>query len=512
MKQKFNVLLINPYIGFKIGDFYRPLSEPLGLLYIASYMTQKSDKYNIKILDLYALNPVKHKREGFDDKFYFGLTERNKITELVQNYSPDIIGISSQFTGYAEYSVETAKTVKESMPSVPVVIGGAHATFFAENILNKYNFVDFIIRGEGEISFFELCEAIRTKSEITNISGITYRAQDNHIISNKNREPVENLDEFKIPERTLIDMNKYFDMSSDVFPGSCGYPVATMVLSRGCKFNCIFCSTKNMWANKWRSRSHDSIINEIEYLIRNFNVKEIAFVVDQILGDKKWFEKLLDIIILKKFKLTFQAINGLSVWLIDKNLLLKMKNAGFYKIALPIDTGNPNTLKYINKQQINLTEVKKTIELVHTFGFFSSANFLIGFPFETEEEINKTVKFAYTCGVDIIYFFIAKMHAGSDMYDKCTDIKLLENIETSGSWANVTNSSLTISSEKLSAILSKAQKHYFIYKCIFLLNPVNFYKHIFFKMIRIKNYILVFKFLKFKIKNIRRNIKYQTKK
>ncbi|MDD3729628.1 MAG: hypothetical protein PHI20_01170, partial [Endomicrobiaceae bacterium] len=106
MKQKFNVLLINPYIGFKIGDFYRPLSEPLGLLYIASYIKQKSDKYNIKILDLYALNPVKHKRDGFDDKFYFGLTERNKITELVQNFSPDIIGISSQFTGYAEYAIE----------------------------------------------------------------------------------------------------------------------------------------------------------------------------------------------------------------------------------------------------------------------------------------------------------------------------------------------------------------------------------------------------------------------
>lgn len=513
IKNKFNVLLINPYIGFKLGDFYRPLSEPLGLLYIASYLKQKSDKYNIKILDLYALNPMQHKRDEFDNKFYLGLTEWDKIIELIKDFSPDIIGITSQFTGYAGDPIEISKNIKEFVPSIPIIMGGAHATFFAEDILKKYKFIDFVVRGEGEITFFELIEAVRIKSEITNITGITYRIKDNIIVSNTDRAINDNLDEFEIPDRNLIDMSRYFCISSDIFPGSFGYPVATMVLSRGCQFNCIFCSTKNMWANKWRGRSYASILRELDYLIANFKIKEIAFVDDQILGDKKWFDGLLDALIAKKITISFQIINGLSVWLIDENLLLKMRKTGFYKIPLPIDTGNQNTLQYINKQQISLSETKKTIELVHRLGFFSSANFLIGFPNETIAEINKTIKFAYNCGVDIVYFFIAKMHTGSDMYNTCSNMELLKDIETSGSWANVTNSSLTISSAKLSAILYRAQKYYFIYRSFFLLNPVNFYKHVLFKLTYIKNYLLVFKFVTLRTRKIiynrYRDIKYR---
>lgn len=494
MQNKFNVLLINPYIGFDTGDFYRTMSEPLGLLYLASHIMDKSDKYNIKILDLYALNPVKHRRSGIDNKFYFGLTEWETIKELLKDFSPEIIGITSEFTGYAYCSVEIAENIKKYMPNIPIIIGGAHATFFAENILKKYQFVDIIVRGEGEITFYELLEALRTKNGIINISGITYRSADNNIVSNNNRALITNLDDFTINDRTLIDMNKYLSISHHTFPGSANYPTATMVLSRGCKFNCIFCSTKNMWQNQWRARSYVSILNEIDYLINNFKVKEIAFVDDQILGDKKWFDGLLDFILSKKLTISFQIINGLSVWLIDENLLRKMRKAGFYKIGLPIDSGNQDTLKYINKQQISLFKIKKTIELVHRLGFFSSANFLIGFPNETINDIKKTVKFAYNCGVDIVYFFVAKMHTGSDMYNNCLNTKLLENIETGGSWANVSSNSQNISSVKLANILHDSQKYYFIYKCFFLLNPVNFYKHLFFKLTLAKNYLVVFKF------------------
>lgn len=307
MKNKFNVLLINPYIGFDNGDFYRSMSEPLGLLYLASYIMKKSDKYNIKILDLYALNPVKHKRSAVDSKFYFGLTEWNKIKELLTDFAPDIIGITSQFTGYACYSVEIAENIKKHMPHVPIIIGGAHATFFAENILKKYSFVDIIVRGEGEITFYELLESMRTKSKIININGITYRTKDKRIVSNKNRILINNLDDCTIPDRKLIDMNKYMSLSHNAFPGSANYPIATMILSRGCNFNCIFCSTKNMWANQWRGRSYISIFDEIDYLINTYNVKEIAFVDDQILGDKKWFEGLLDFILSKKLKSHFKS-------------------------------------------------------------------------------------------------------------------------------------------------------------------------------------------------------------
>src|SRR5208337_1009039 len=160
-----NIMLIQSYVTVHNPD--TALTEPLGLLSLASYLKQTlNEEININILDLFALGyDICEKREQL---FVKGISRKDDVLKLIEKYRPDIVGINSNFTAYAQDSLEVARIVKEYSGQVIVVMGGAHATMDAPQILEMESSVDYIVRGEGELTFSELVSALKNGNDIEN--------------------------------------------------------------------------------------------------------------------------------------------------------------------------------------------------------------------------------------------------------------------------------------------------------------------------------------------------------
>ncbi|MFA5779099.1 MAG: radical SAM protein [Elusimicrobiota bacterium] len=473
------IILIHTYITSDRKEILPTLCEPLGLISLTTYIeSQFKSKVDIKILDLYAMgfNKVRKRDNG---RLSIGISDEKEIIDLIKDENPEIVGIQCNFTGYANDAMEVAKVVKKALPDTVIVVGGAHASHNSENILNKHPYIDYIIRGEGEITFYEFIKAIRDGSSVCNIHGITYRDKDGNVFVTSEREIIKDINVLPIPDRKYLDMKMYAHINRKVFQWARKYPAAVIMASRGCPYNCIFCSTKNMWMRRWRERSPENIIREIEELITNYGVKEICFSDDQFFVEKKWVHEICDIIIEKKYNISLSITSGVSIWLADEHLLRKMKKAGFYHLNFPIESGNLNSIRFIGKP-IEPEVVLKTIKFANKLGFWTSANFLIGFPYETKKEIMETINFAYTCGVDFPDFLIATPLPGAEMYNIYKKEGLIKDeTETDGNFFVAKCNTLHCTAEELMEIRSDAAKGFFKRKLCWYLKPSNFINYLF---------------------------------
>lgn len=471
------ILLIHPYFSYQQGEYLVNFSEPLGLLCLATYVRRYfENSIAVEILDLYALGHSSFTPAG--DKIARGISDKRTIVELIRKHSPDLIGVHCNFTGYINDALEVVEAAREAAPAAPIVMGGAHASSHAEQILKTFAGVDFIVRGEGEETFSELIACLRDgKTLFSNVRGLAFRGTEGVVIS-PDRPLIPSLDSLPMPDRTLIDMDVYKKLNSQLITAM-QTPIATIMASRGCPYNCIFCSTKNMWKRHWRARSPQRVIEEIDRLVADYGIREISFCDDQLIGNPDWVSDLCDLIIGRNYRLSLTLPAGTSVWLCSPELLAKMRKAGFYRLNLPVESGSPNTLKFIRKP-VHLPDVLKVIRQANQLGFWTTANFIIGFPYETREEIEETIRFAYDCGVDWPVFLIAKPHIGSDMYDIYEQEGLIMAGQgLNSSYFTAMHPTKHFTAAELGEIYKSAVRGYIRHKILWSLKPKNFITHIY---------------------------------
>lgn len=474
-----NIVLIQPYITVKDPHTY--LSEPLGLVCLATYLKQVfQEEINVHILDLYALGAnIPLAKDGL---YVLGMHNENEIKTELEIFKPDLVGITCNFTAYALDSLEVASIVKKIFPLVPVVLGGAHATIEAENIIRENESVNYVVRGEGEITTEYLLRFLQGEIFIHEVKGITYRNSQQMVVSNPERALIENLDILPVPDRSFIDMAFYKEYNKKCIWYVRKEPVATIITSRGCPYNCVFCSTKVVWKKVWRPRSLEKVFEEIEWLVSQYGIREIVINDDQFFTERNRINKFCDYFIKKKQDLAFSVDAGVSVWLVDNELLKMMRRAGFYSIRFPIETGSAVTLKFIRKP-VDLHKANKMIEEANRLGFWTSANFIIGFPYETMKEIEETIRYAFSTKLDYASFLIAKPNAGSDLYEIFRQEGLLnKNVVRASHFYRSDYDTTTMHAEELNNILKSLAKKWFIHKIIFFLNPTNIINHLFPKL------------------------------
>lgn len=309
------VLLIHPYIT--LSDISILQSEPLGLAYLAGYIRERHD---VTIVDLFASGIEQRIRIG--DKYRIGISSDKKIINIVNKYCPDVIGITSNFTSYAEDSLELADLIATNFPDIFIVLGGAHASMDYQNILQAHPGITCIVRGEGEITFKLLLDYISDGADWKKLDGIAY-VHNNNIITNNKRELIADLDLLPLPARDLLEIEQYKKINSLNMPDVKNTPVLTLLTSRGCPFKCIFCSTKVVWERKWRPRSPRLVVDEIETLVRNYGAREVAIYEDQFLANRQRVESICDLIIDRKLDISISIPSGVSGWLLNENLLKK---------------------------------------------------------------------------------------------------------------------------------------------------------------------------------------------
>jgi len=399
------ILLIYPPVSIFGSGRVGP-HIPMGLAYIASWC--KSLGHEVKILDALAEGIDKIKVKGGLTKI--GLTDR-QITTKIKKYNPDMVGVSMMFSAFEDDGVRMTKLAKEVNKKIVTVVGGASVSIEPEKLI-KNKSIDYVVMGEGEAVIKKLLESLKSKSEIEEVEGIVYK-RNGKIHKNKRPEMIKDLDMIPFPAYEEFDLSKYND-PNNVY--QMRRPMVSMVTSRGCPNHCLYCSIHSVWEHKWRGRSAENVVDEIEYVMRKFGVKEICFQDDSMSVDKVRMRKICELIIERKLDVKWTTPNGIAHWTLDKELIKLMKQAGCYRITFGIESGNPEVRRWVGKP-FSLEQAKELTKYANSVGMWTLATNIIGMPYETEDEIEDTINYAIGSDVDMAFFFRLGPRQGTPIYE-----------------------------------------------------------------------------------------------
>ena len=412
------ILLIVPPVTLRKDKPNFNVNFPMGLGYLAAVLKRAS--YEVVVIDTLVEN-ITQQTPISDMEYHsrFGMT-RSEIKEFVIKCNPDCVGVTSMFTKQFDNTIFVCDIVKEVNPDIPVIVGGAHATADAINIIDEKS-VDFVISGEGEEIIVPLLEAISKKSSLDDIPNISY------IDSNGKKivKPVtvySDVNKLPFPARELFPMEKYFSAGERHGKKlSEGTRSASILTSRGCPFSCNFCSAYNVFGRKLRIRGAESVIDEIDQLISTYRVNDIYLTDDQFLADRKRVSEILDRIISRNYGISFDAPNGLSPWLLTDEIIKKMKQAGFWRINIAIESGNEWVLKNIVNKPVKLDKLPELILIAKKYAIDVSAFLVVGNvaenAIETFEQIKDSFDLMRKLGIRRPTVSYLSPHIGSVAYD-----------------------------------------------------------------------------------------------
>lgn len=389
MQSNPKTLLIYPRFGWE-WDIMHP-DMPLGIAYIASMLREHN--LDVKIHDC-----------SFDKSM-------EDIKKAIEAYMPDVVGIEVLSIN-VDNAFKIAKLVKEIKKGCIVIVGGPHPSFMPEEMLDNTS-IDIAVQGEGEFTALELLQKISKSEPYYDIAGITFR-RNGAIKKNPRREVLRDLDKLPFPAIDLLPYNDYFKQPS-IEPMLA--PYTNFVTSRGCPFDCNFCQpiAKNLFGLKHRRRSPDNIIQELTILRNKYKIKSFTIVDDLFVIDESYVKEFCEKLI--KAKMGFKWRCNSRVNTISYEKLKWMKKAGCIAIVFGVESGSQRMLDLMNKR-ITIKEINNAFELCKKAKISTMANILMGYPGETKESLEDTIKLIKDIKPEMLSVNIASPMPGSRLYDE----------------------------------------------------------------------------------------------
>ncbi len=422
--------LINP-------PWYNNLPVPvdstyLGLGYLASYIRSKG--HDVDVIDALFegrdnIQPVKFK---YQKAYRVGLPYETVIEKIPKN--TDVIGISAPFSNHATIIKELSSMIKKRYPDRPIIIGGAYPSTSPEDLLRLE--VDYAIRGEGEIPL----EKFLSGENPSRIKGFCFK-ESGRLINNGMAEIMDNLDCLPFPDREAFRFNRLLDATNRARLRQ-GTEIIEFTLrdvpiitSRGCPYDCSFCSVHFVHGHKWRQRSAKNVIDEITDLIEKFKINEVAFIDDHLTANRDRMVELLDRMIKLELGITWTTPNGVRVDHLDEEILVKMKKAGCRSLVLGVQHGDPKMLERMGTR-LDLSKVERIVKIGSRLGLEMAAFFIIGHPGEDRKSFMKVIEYGRKLGKYGLKDFrinIARAYPKTALFNYCIEndlfvIKDTENL------------------------------------------------------------------------------------
>lgn len=369
------ILLVNALDCWHTQLQFENASEQLGLLYLAASLRQ-------------AFGP---------NQFEIRIADRD-VEENLNQFKPDLMGISAvtKNFGIAKRYAQMAKS-----SGVNVIVGGVHISAIPSSLTRD---MDVGVIGEGEetivdlMALYEREGSFKNKKALSEIQGIAYQ-NEGHIHVTQARPPIKPLDKMPFPARDLSDN-----------------PTKGILTSRGCPYNCCYCSSRAFW-HKVRYHSPDYVIGELLEIVEKFRVNHISIYDDLLTSNRKRFRTLVDGIEAEGInkKVTFNC-NARANEVTDEVAGL-LKRMGVKDVFLGIESGCPRVLEYLKGGNVSVEQNRRAVKTLKKHGIGCTAGFIIGSPNETQEEILTTLDFVRKLNLDDLYIFVLTPLPGTPVWE-----------------------------------------------------------------------------------------------
>jgi magnesium-protoporphyrin IX monomethyl ester (oxidative) cyclase len=411
------VLLVQPPFTLLRAET-KQCHPPLGLAYLAASLR---GSHEVAILD--SLAEGYHTQTTIDKyRWICGLTFED-IKKRINDFSPDVVGVSCLFSAQYENIEKICLITKEIRTGIITIVGGAHPSAVPQEVLkNKY--IDFVVIGDGEATLKELLDLLDSGENFKDIEGIGFKRNGDVMINPQKRFKFQ-LDDILFPYWDIFPLDLYFKINNPHGGRAKRIPFLPMITSRGCPYECIFCSVHTLWGRHYRARSAENVLSEVLSLVRNFGIREILFEDDNLTFNIERARNIFRGIIDAGIDIYWSLPNGVAVQTLDDELLELMKKSGCYAMSIGVESGDTYILNDVIKKPINLSKIKPVLQKARALGMDTSVFFVVGLPGERRPHLLNTFRCAEYIDADNINFFFATPLPGTRLMELCKQKHLL---------------------------------------------------------------------------------------
>jgi radical SAM superfamily enzyme YgiQ (UPF0313 family) len=413
-------------------DSQLTLWHPTGLMYVAASLQEAG--HEVKLADGAFLS-------------------RDEIRRVVKEFKPGFVGLYSNIPLW-EKTKNIIEDVKEIDPSIVTAVGGPTAIGLRRQLYEKTDALDLIFTGEGEESAPKAIERLETGEDLSDVESLIFR-RNGDVVENPIGSPIKDLDNLPYPSRELLgDLTKYIPAPSTYKR----LPIATIISSRGCTNRCIYCF--HIYDDrKIRYRSAKGIVDEIEYCVKKYGVKEIRFFDDNFCGNYDRVMEFCDLMDERKINISWYC--NARVDFVDYKLMKRMKETGCWCILFGIESGVQKNLDMLRKN-ITIEQIKKSVKEAKKAGLEVYTPFIFGIPGETYEEAMKSIDLAIELDAHYVNFHTLAPFPGSELYDNVDKYGTMTGDENDYSFERAGFIPRTMTREEIFELRKKAFRKFYM--------------------------------------------------
>jgi len=412
------VLLLRPPTINGAKGVLHDAAPPVGVAYIAGSLEKAG--HHVQVIDALGEGLFQYERIPNNDSIIKrGLSDQEILDRIPEDL--DFVGVSCMFSVEWPYNRALIKKIRKLRPNVTIAAGGEHITATPAFSLEDCAALDFILRGEGEETVVDLVDALEKGRALETVDGLGFRQADGQVYLTPPRKRIMKVEDIPRPAWHLIPIEQYLDNGIS-FGVNIGRTMP-IVASRGCPYQCTFCSNPVMWTQLWRVRPPQDVVDEIMYYMERYNATNFDFYDLTAIVKKEWVVEMATLLIEKKLNITWQLPSGTRSEAIDEEVCGLLHASGCRYLNYAPESGSEFILKKI-KKVIKIDRMLHSMKGAVKAGLSVKANILLGFPGETYRHVLETYWFIIrlaALGIDDVGVFSFTPYPGSALFNELVE-------------------------------------------------------------------------------------------